>query len=204
MKRAAVASRVSIHRVGRAPVVDQIDVARRSDGRSAAYAATSAAKGQAAPGEASARSRSRSCKIPQEFALAMALIEGRDHDGDRTHSTEHFRTADLAGDLPTVSRRVGLPRRVRSHRSYRFAFRTARVTGHSKQRREAVEQSRPWWRRYEEVGQHFTGRADPYVTSIPRSFVRIDLPWNPIPRFHPWRDMGDDPVASVVPSGVKP
>jgi len=40
----------------------------------------------------------------------------------------------------------------------RFAFRAARVVGHSKQRRAAVEQSRPWWKSYEEIGQHFTGQ----------------------------------------------
>jgi hypothetical protein len=69
----------------------------------------------------------------------------------------------------------------------KFAFRTARVVGHSKCRHDAVEQARPWWRQYEELGQHFTGQTDDHV--LPRSFVRIDLPWNPVPRFHPCCDV---------------
>src|SRR5215813_12703318 len=66
----------------------------------------------------------------------------------------------------------------------RFAFRTARVVGHSKHRRTALEQSRPWWRSYEEIGQHFTTRVEPHAPWRQRSFVRIDLPWNRVPRFH--------------------
>src|SRR5262245_34415096 len=64
----------------------------------------------------------------------------------------------------------------------RFAFRTARVVGHSKQRRDAIEQARPWWRMYEELGQEYTGPEQ--APSIPRCVVRIDLPWNPVPRFY--------------------
>jgi hypothetical protein len=86
----------------------------------------------------------------------------------------------------------------------RFAFRTARVIGASKQRRMALEQARPWWRRYEEIGQHFTGRSDPSLTLLPRHFVRIDLPWNPVPRFHPCREADVDVVARQIQSTVKP
>ena len=60
----------------------------------------------------------------------------------------------------------------------RFAFRTARVVGHDPHRRTAVEQSRPWWRAYEEVGQHFTGRTEARLWMAPRGPVRIDRPWD--------------------------
>jgi hypothetical protein len=64
----------------------------------------------------------------------------------------------------------------------RFAFRTARVVGHSKHRRTAVEQSRSWWRSYEEIGQHFTTRVEPCAPWRQRPLVRIDLPWNRVQR----------------------
>jgi hypothetical protein len=41
-----------------------------------------------------------------------------------------------------------------------FDFRTARVAGHGKTRREAFEQMRSWGERYEEVGRYFTGRTN--------------------------------------------
>jgi len=39
-----------------------------------------------------------------------------------------------------------------------FEFRTARVIGHGKTRREAFERARPGWRRYDEIANYFTGR----------------------------------------------
>jgi hypothetical protein len=63
----------------------------------------------------------------------------------------------------------------------RFAFRTARVVGHSPERRVAVEQSRPWWRHYEEVGQHFTGPSPRHIHRRAPRFVSIDLPWDLAP-----------------------
>jgi hypothetical protein len=86
----------------------------------------------------------------------------------------------------------------------RFAFRTARVIGASKQRRDALELARTWWRRYEEIGQHFTGHSDPSLTLLPRHFVRIDLPWNPVPRFHPCREPDGDVTACEIQSRVTP
>jgi hypothetical protein len=83
-----------------------------------------------------------------------------------------------------------------------FAFRTARVVGHSKQRRDAIEQARPWWRKYEELGQEYTGEVD--APSIPHSFVRIDLPWNPVPRFYPCRDADGDRALVAMPWKAKP
>jgi hypothetical protein len=39
-----------------------------------------------------------------------------------------------------------------------FDFRTARVVGHSKTKREASDQARPWWNHYKLIGRYFTGR----------------------------------------------
>lgn len=39
-----------------------------------------------------------------------------------------------------------------------FGFRTARVVGHSKTKRDASEQARPWWDHYKLIGRYFTGR----------------------------------------------
>ena len=35
---------------------------------------------------------------------------------------------------------------------------TARVVGHSKTKREAFDQARPWWDHYKVIGRYFTGR----------------------------------------------
>ena len=38
-----------------------------------------------------------------------------------------------------------------------FDFRTARVVGHSKTKREAFDQARPWWNHYKLMAGYFTG-----------------------------------------------
>jgi hypothetical protein len=38
-----------------------------------------------------------------------------------------------------------------------FDFRTARVVGHSKTKREAFDQASPWWDHYKLIGRYFTG-----------------------------------------------
>lgn len=86
----------------------------------------------------------------------------------------------------------------------RFAFRTARVVGHDPHRRTAVEQSRPWWRAYEEVGQHFTGRTEARLWMAPRGLVRIDRPWDPMSRLSAARDEDGDAAASSLPLEVAP
>ena len=48
-----------------------------------------------------------------------------------------------------------------------FAFRSARVAGHGKSRREPLDQARPLRARYEEIGHYFTG---PVRAPIPRFF----------------------------------
>lgn len=86
----------------------------------------------------------------------------------------------------------------------RFAFRTARVVGHDKHRRAAVEQSRPWWRCYEEVGQHFTGRTEARLWLAPRGPIRIDRPWDPTPRLSFARDEDSEAVPPLSPLEVAP
>lgn len=49
-----------------------------------------------------------------------------------------------------------------------FEFRTARVVGHGKTRRDPLEQARPLRARYEEIGHYFTGRI---TAPVPRFFV---------------------------------
>jgi hypothetical protein len=46
-----------------------------------------------------------------------------------------------------------------------FHFRTARVVGHGKTRREPLVQARPWSEHYTEIGHYFTG---PVVGPLPR------------------------------------
>src|SRR3954469_321539 len=84
----------------------------------------------------------------------------------------------------------------------RFAFRTARVVGHDLHRRTAVEQSRPWWRTYEEVGQHFTGRTEPRPWIAPRGPVRIDRPWDLTASLSFVRDDEGDEIAPILPLEV--
>jgi hypothetical protein len=40
-----------------------------------------------------------------------------------------------------------------------FDFRTARVVGHGRTRREAFAQARPWWDNHDDIGRYFTGRT---------------------------------------------
>lgn len=49
-----------------------------------------------------------------------------------------------------------------------FEFRTARVAGHGKTRREPLDQARPLRARYEEIGHYYTGRI---VAPVPRFFL---------------------------------
>lgn len=39
-----------------------------------------------------------------------------------------------------------------------FDFRSARVAGHGKRRRDPMIQAEPLWSRYDEIGHYFTGR----------------------------------------------
>ena len=49
-----------------------------------------------------------------------------------------------------------------------FDFRTARLVGHGKTRREPFEQARPWWEHYNQIGHYFTG---PIMGPLPRVFA---------------------------------
>jgi hypothetical protein len=49
-----------------------------------------------------------------------------------------------------------------------FEFRTARVAGHGKTRREPLDQARPLRARYEEIGHYYTGRV---MAPVPRFFL---------------------------------
>jgi hypothetical protein len=49
-----------------------------------------------------------------------------------------------------------------------FEFRTARVVGHGKTRREPLEQAHPWRSRYTSIGHYFTG---PIRAPSPRFFL---------------------------------
>ncbi|HEX3764482.1 MAG TPA: hypothetical protein VHW23_37560 [Kofleriaceae bacterium] len=40
-----------------------------------------------------------------------------------------------------------------------FDFRSARVAGHGKRRRQPMIQAEPLWARYDEIGHYFTGRT---------------------------------------------
>jgi len=86
----------------------------------------------------------------------------------------------------------------------RFAFRTARVVGHAPHRRTAVEQSRPWWRTYEEVGQHFTGRPETRLWMAPRGPVRIDRPWDPSSQCSFTHDENGGAAASMLALEIGP
>jgi hypothetical protein len=50
-------------------------------------------------------------------------------------------------------------------------FRTARVVGHGKTRREPFDQAIPWWDHYKEIGHYFTGRI---AVRPPRPSVVLD------------------------------
>jgi hypothetical protein len=52
-----------------------------------------------------------------------------------------------------------------------FDFRTARVIGHGKTRREPFDQALPWWDHYTEIGHYFTGRI---TVQYPRPVVILD------------------------------
>jgi len=39
-----------------------------------------------------------------------------------------------------------------------FGFRSARVVGYGKTRRDAFDRARSWWSRYNEIANYFTGR----------------------------------------------
>jgi hypothetical protein len=52
-----------------------------------------------------------------------------------------------------------------------LAFRTARVVGAGKTRREPFDQALPWWDCYKEIGHYFTGRI---AVRPPRPSVVLD------------------------------
>ena len=61
-----------------------------------------------------------------------------------------------------------------------YDFRTARVVGHSKTKREAFDQARPWWGDYKLIGRYFTGhltvrpfhRPPPILDDETRDIIR--------------------------------
>jgi hypothetical protein len=81
-----------------------------------------------------------------------------------------------------------------------FEFRTARVVGHGRTREDPFEQARPWRQRYWSIGHYSTRRIVRDAESIPRCFVRVDLPVG-IPRFYAGRDLADEIAVPVVQPG---
>ncbi len=59
----------------------------------------------------------------------------------------------------------------RIHPPRGFDFRTARVVGHGKTRREAFDQARPWWDNNNEIGRYFTGKTS---AALVRSTLILD------------------------------
>lgn len=47
-----------------------------------------------------------------------------------------------------------------------FEFRSARVAGHGKRRREPMKQAEPLWARYQEIGHFYTGRVRAPLTPL--------------------------------------
>ena len=68
-----------------------------------------------------------------------------------------------------------------------FEFRTARVIGSGKTRREPLEQARAWWTRYPSIGFYSTRYIPPLDDADPRCLVRIDIP-DGVPLIYPCRD----------------
>lgn len=190
MKTAAAASRISIYRVGRAA-----GHPRRIRHR------------MAKASEASLRPRTRSCKIPQEFARSAVLVESR-----IMTATEHL--------PPTISEPLTWQEICQRYPDEWVClveidrpdpkdveFRVARVVGRGKTRSHATEQARRWGRHYDHIEQYFTARITldngPQVpwpatrpradeAMAPRCLRRVDIPGNPIPRFYECCDALDD------------
>ena len=56
-----------------------------------------------------------------------------------------------------------------------FEFRTARVVGHGRTRREAFEQARSWQDIYQEIGHYFTGKINPPFPRYPRIVMTDEI-----------------------------
>jgi hypothetical protein len=68
------------------------------------------------------------------------------------------------------------------HRS-NFEFRTARVVGNGKARREPLVQARPWREHYRTIGHFHTAPLRPVAEPV-LHFIRVDIPCG-MPRFYP-------------------
>lgn len=49
-----------------------------------------------------------------------------------------------------------------------FSFRTARIVGHGKTRREPLQQAQPWREHYPSIGHYFTGSLVPPIPRFQR------------------------------------
>jgi hypothetical protein len=65
-----------------------------------------------------------------------------------------------------------------------FEFRTARVVGHGKTRREPLDQARRWREHYKTIGHYFTEHLAARPRCVPTCFVRVDIPMG-MRRFYP-------------------
>jgi hypothetical protein len=65
-----------------------------------------------------------------------------------------------------------------------FEFRTARVVGHGKTRREPLDQARPWREHYKSIGHYFTEHRETMTERASIEFVRIEIPMG-MPLFFP-------------------
>jgi hypothetical protein len=59
--------------------------------------------------------------------------------------------------------------------AHSFGFRTARVVGHGKTRREAFAQARRWANHYDEIGHYFTGKINPPNPHYPRLVMTDEI-----------------------------
>ena len=59
--------------------------------------------------------------------------------------------------------------------THSFGFRTARVVGYGKTRREAFAQARRWVNHYEEIGHYFTGKINPPSPHYPRLVMTDEI-----------------------------
>lgn len=81
-----------------------------------------------------------------------------------------------------------------------FEFRTARVIGHGKTRREPLEHARVWWDRYPSIGFYSTRtlrRVDD-----PGSLVLVEIP-DGVPLLYSSREPTGDVVAVDVQEGTE-
>ena len=78
-----------------------------------------------------------------------------------------------------------------------FEFRTARVIGHGKTRREPLEHARAWWDRYPSIGFYSTGQPVP-ATDHPGCLTLVEIP-DGVPLIYSRRE----PTSLAKQDGVK-